>query len=214
MHLAELHFIEFKTKIDQSGLGRCTRLLRFSDVSTVFTLKQQKRWGKATWKGEVLFFLFSQRIFCLYILREIHIRFLLALLSAFPNGKNNPVCLSLKFNEKGNTYFSPPVLKTAYLQGTFSFAVHSIRLQGEQPSESGRSRAPPSPSSGSLTSGKLFCLLSWVSRSRSGVWGASAASRELIYGADAAVLWISAVSCSALLTVRHLLVLLCVSALY
>ncbi|KAL1266317.1 hypothetical protein QQF64_001992 [Cirrhinus molitorella] len=43
MHLAELHFIEFKTKIDQSGLGRCARLLRFSDVSTVFTLKDQKR---------------------------------------------------------------------------------------------------------------------------------------------------------------------------
>lgn len=147
LHLTELHFIEFKTKIDQSGLGRRTGLLRFSDVSTVFTLKDQKRWGKATWKGEMFFFFFFQRIFCLSILREIHIRFLLTRLSAFPNCKNNSVCLSLKFNEKGNTYFSPPVLKTTYLQGTFSFAAHSIRLQGEQPSVSGRSRAPLSLSS-------------------------------------------------------------------
>lgn len=84
MHLAELHFIEFKTKIDQSGLGRRTRLLRFSDVSTVFTLKDQKRWGKETWKGKMFF---SPRIFCEYILREIQIRFLLTLLSAFLNGK-------------------------------------------------------------------------------------------------------------------------------
>lgn len=39
----------------------------------------------------------------------------------------------------------------------------------------------------------LFCLLSWV-------WGELEELRLLIYGRDAAVLWISAVSCSAFLT--------------
>lgn len=72
LHLTELHFIEFKTKIDQSGLGRRTGLLRFSDVSTVFTLKDQKRWGKATWKGEMFFF-FSFRESSVYIFSEKYI---------------------------------------------------------------------------------------------------------------------------------------------
>ncbi len=150
----------------------------------------------------------SLRIFCEYILREIHIRFLLTLLSASPEWQKITLSVSLcSLMRKVTRTFHLPYWRLLTFRTLFH--LHLVLLDFTVNSRL-RAAVPGHPVLVRFVVGKVIlpAKLSFCE------WKQSLRSFELIYGADTAVLWISAVSCSAFLTVRHLLVLLWVTALY
>lgn len=176
-----------------------------------FHIKRPKKVRESDcWKDEMFI---SLRIFCEYILREIHIRFLLTLLSASPERQKITRSVSLcSLMRKVTRTFHLPYWRLLTFRALFH--LHLILLDFKV-NRHLRAAIPEHhrachPALVRFVVRKVIlpAKLSFCE------WEQSLRSFELIYGADAAVLWISAVSCSAFLTVRHLLVLLCVTALY